>query len=151
MPPSRAEAEREQRDAAADLKTEGARCVMVYDGGVVDAVSGVRASSPRQVRVHALLGSYKLDMVGKAGIVQGDHRVLIADRDLAGLSLAPLLSPLDTNAPTGFSLYVNADPEKFPVVANPLPAGVRRWVVVRLEDTVSLGGYPVLRVFQCRG
>ena len=111
----------------------------------------MRPSAPRHVQLYALLGSYDIDLIGKGGIVQGDHRVLIADLALKGLSLDPLLSPLDTDAPSGFMLYISNDPEKFPAVSNPPAAGVQRWAVIRLENTISEGGYPVLRVFQCRG
>lgn len=148
---SKAEGDRERRDALRDIQADGARCALLYDGGVVDAVSGVKSSAPRSVNLFALLGSYNLDLVGQGTVQHGDTQVTVADLSLAGLSLDPLLSVVDEQSPTGFWLYLGGDPQRFPAVTDPPGHGVRRLAVVRLQDTVNIGGYPVLRVFQCRG
>lgn len=148
---TKAEADRERRDALRTIQEEGARCALLYDGGVVDAETGTKTSSPRSVSLFALLGSYRLDLVGQGTVAHGDTQVTVADLSLTGLSLDPLLSVVDESAPTGFWLYLGGDPQRFPAATDPPAAGVRRLAVVRLEETVYVAGYPVLRVFQCRG
>lgn len=152
--PSAAQAERTRRDAERDIAREGARITVHYDGGVVDAETGERASSPRTVRIHGLLGGYRMDLVDGRQVQVGDMRVTVADRALRGLSLTPLQAIGHEAATTGYYVLLAPDgswPAVEDPLADPLPDGVRRFAVVALENTVFEGGYAVLRVLQCRG
>ena len=149
--PTKAEAEQERRDAEADVRRDGARCTLYFDGGLVDAATGAKVSVPRSVELWAVLGSYEAKLVDGARVQVGDLRVLVADRPLGSLNLRPLASVLDEGASSGFWLYLPADPERHPEPSDPPSPGDRRLAVVALESTTYIGGYPVLRVLQCRG
>lgn len=149
--PSKNQAAQTRASVEKDLRADGARCTLYFDGGLVDAATGAKTSAPRSVNLWALLGSYSAFLVDGKRVQQGDIKVLVADKSLAGLDVAPLASVMDEQASSGFWLYLPADPERFPEAIDPPAPGDRRLSVVRLDGTVHEGGYPVLRVLQCRG
>lgn len=152
MPPSRAQAERTRREAAADVQKDGARVTILYEGGQVDPATGVRpATADRVIRTYALIGGYGVALVDGQRVHVGDVRVTIADLALAGLSVSGLRSVADEAETTGYWLFMGGDRERHPSPEEPLAPGVRRLAIVALEGTVYEGGYPVLRTFQARG
>ena len=154
MSVSKGEADEERASAEADIREDGARCTLYFDGRLVDSHTGAKSGAStlaRSVKIFALLGSYSAKLVDGQRVQQGDLRVTLADKSLVGMSLAPLTSVLDERASTGFWLYLPRDPGKFPEATDPPASGDRRLAVVALENTVYVGGYAVLRVLQCRG
>lgn len=152
MPPTKAQAEKERRGAAQDVQRDGARVTIVYDGAPVDPATGERdPAARREVKTYAVIGGYRVGLIDGQRVRSGDQRVLVADSTLAGLSLSALREVADEGVTTGYWLYTGGDRERHPETREPLAEGVRRMAVIALENTVYVGGYPVLRVLQARG
>jgi hypothetical protein len=144
--PSAAEAERTRRDAAADLRKDGARVTIVFEGeGRTDPVTGVATPvTDRTVRTWALLTGYSLALVDGSNIQSSDLRAMLADAELP----AALSAALDGGDASGWILYAGGNPARHPV---PGAAGVRQLAIVAVEQTVYEGGWPVLRFLRARG
>lgn len=152
--PTKAQAMKTRADAEKDMIKEGARCVILYDPRLVDPATGRKSDGgSRSVRLSALRGSYKSSLVDGMRIQQGDMMFTVADKSLAPLrpDAITALVALDGSAASGYWLYLAADPERYAVPSDPPAAGDRRLSIVRLQDTVHEGGYPILRILQCRG
>jgi len=146
---TRAEAERTRREAAADLRRDGARVLIAYEGeGRVDPITQVATAVPdRFVKTFALLTGYALNLVDGESIQLGDLRVMVADSELKPLGDA--LGEGDSTE--GWSIYLAPDPSRWATVVDPLPAGTRRLRIVAVEQVVYEGGWAVLRFLRARG
>lgn len=147
-------AEKERLSAQKDIEKDGRCCTLLYDSRIVDAGTGLKTGpDPVSVKTKAVVGSYRSGLVDGVRIQQGDLRLMLADRALAPIALAPLaaFNALDGQAASGYWLYLSPDPQKYAEPIDPPADGDRRLAVVSLDASVfAEGGYPVLRFLQCR-
>jgi hypothetical protein len=145
---TRAQAEKTRADAERDIRAEGARVTFLHDNRSIDAATGeLSGPDPVAVKTWALVGGYK-GLFGE-GVLQGDTRVTVAARSLAGLP--PTVLAALNGSPTGYWIYLPRNPEQHPEPTDPPAPGDRRLAIVQQEAPVYEGGYAVLLVFQCRG
>lgn len=151
MPPGRGAALREQKSAARDIRKEGARVTVRFNGRPINPDTGAPTGSAAAtvVKTYGVLDGFKSDEVGAGGVQQGDLRLWVAEFDLGALrSTVNSLGPGMRLGPGGFDVFLAANPE---VHAEVTDQTARRMRVISLLETVHVGGYPVLHSLQVRG
>lgn len=148
MPPRRAEALREVRDAVADVKEDGARIVLRWARGVVSPSSREPSTvTPITHETYGIFDGFKAEEFG-GNVQQGDSRLWVAAGDLGALSASVNSLGPGGQLGAGFEVLVAADPEAWAETGD---ATAARYRVVALLQTVHVGGYAVLHELHIRG
>jgi hypothetical protein len=144
--PSRAEAQAERSDAAADIREDGAPVLLRFDKNW--AVTSSRTKpAPDWIDVQTWILFAKASVHAASGVLVGDLDIYMADDGLETLEgLADL--PLGGKpVRTGYVVLVGS-PETHPA---PTDVGVRTLHLLRIVDTTKVGGWNVLHRIHARG